>query len=201
MKLNKLTKATTKKKKRIGRGYGSGKGGHTVGRGQKGFKARSKVGLLFSGTKMRKSWIKRLPFVRGKGKFKSHRPQPIIVNVKYLNIFKDGQKVTLKTLVKKGIVAKGAEKTGVKILGDGKLEKKLTVELPVSQGALKKIEKAGGRVVKVAKKAKPAKEKAKEKKTKKKKVKKKKTIKKAKPAKSKNKKNSSKNKKSKNKKS
>ena len=146
MKLNELPKITNKKKKRVGRGYGSGKGGHTVGRGQKGLKARGKVDLLFSGTKMRKSWIRRLPFLRGKGRFKSHQQKPIIINVKYLNIFRDGSRVTLDSLVKKRIVGKKAKEVGVKILGDGELDKKLTVELPVSKGAKEKIEKAGGKV-------------------------------------------------------
>ena len=58
MKLNKLPKTTAKSKKRVGRGYGSGKGSHTVGRGQKGQKSRSKVGLLIEGTKIRKTLIR-----------------------------------------------------------------------------------------------------------------------------------------------
>lgn len=146
MKLNKLPKTTTKKKKRVGRGYGSGKGGHTSGRGSKGQKARSKVGLLFEGTKMRKSLIRRLPMMRGKGRFKA-RPGVVIVNLKYLNLFKKNDKVNLKTLVKKRIVKeKDAKKFGVKILGDGELKISLTVELPASKSATKKIEKAGGKV-------------------------------------------------------
>jgi large subunit ribosomal protein L15 len=148
MKLKKLPKTTKKSKKRVGRGYGSGKGGHTAGRGQKGQKSRSKVGLLFEGTKMRKSLIRRLPMHRGKRKFKSLKQKPIIINVKYLNLFKSGTEVTIASLVKNGLVAQEAEKVGVKILGDGKLEKKLKVFLPVSQGAKKKIEKAGGKVLK-----------------------------------------------------
>ena len=147
MKLNKLPKTTTKSKKRVGRGYGSGKGGHTVGRGQKGQKSRGKVGLLFEGTKMRKSLIKRLPMRRGKERFKSFKTKPIILNVKYLNVFEKNKEVTLKSLIKKGLVDKEAEKVGVKILGDGELEKKLIVKLPVSKGAKKKIEKAGGKVI------------------------------------------------------
>jgi len=146
MKLNKLPKTTSKKKKRVGRGYGSGKGGHTTTRGMKGQKSRSKVGLLFEGTKMRKSLIRRLPMLRGKGKFKSHKKKPIIVNVKYLNLLKSGSKVNINNLIKNNIVGKEAKEVGVKILGDGELKKKLTVELPVSKGAKKKIEKAGGKI-------------------------------------------------------
>jgi len=152
MQLNNLPKTTTKKKKRQGRGYGSGKGGHTVGRGQKGQKSRSKVPLLFEGTKRGKSLMGRLAMLRGKGKLKSRKNKPVIVNVKYLNLLSDGAIVDIKTLSKAGIVdKKDAIKYGVKILGDGKLEKKLTVELPTSKGAKKKIEGAGGRVIQVAK--------------------------------------------------
>ncbi len=147
MKLNKLSQTTKTTKKRVGRGYGSGKGGHTAGRGQKGQKSRSKVGLLFEGTKMRKSLIRRLPMQRGKGKFKSFKSKPIILNVKYLNLLKSGTKVDVEVLIKEGLVAKEALTLGMKILGDGVLEKKLTVVLPVSQGAKKKIEKAGGKVI------------------------------------------------------
>lgn len=70
IRLDNLPRIKTKAKKRVGRGYGSGKGGHTVGRGQKGQKTRGKVGPLFEGTKMKKSLIQRLPMLRGKGKFK-----------------------------------------------------------------------------------------------------------------------------------
>jgi len=100
MKLNNLPKIVLKKKKRVGRGYGSGKGGHTAGRGQKGQKSRNKVSILFEGTKMRKSLIKRLPFLRGKGKFKSSQRKPITINLKYLNLLPSNTEVTLKTLIK-----------------------------------------------------------------------------------------------------
>lgn len=149
MKLNQLPKTTAQKRKRVGRGYGSGKGGHTVGRGQKGQKARGKVGLLFEGTKMRKSLIKRLPMKRGKERFKSLKSRPIILNVKYLNFLKVGSQVTVESLIKNNLVEKEAQQLGVKILGDGELKKKLIVKLPVSKGAKKKIEKAGGKVVEV----------------------------------------------------
>jgi len=147
MKLTKLPKTTVKKKKRVGRGYGSGKGGHTSGRGQKGQKTRGKVKLMFEGTKMRKSLIRRLPMLRGKNRFKSIGNKPIIINVKYLNLLSEGTEVTIDKLVKSGLVDKRAVKFGVKILGDGVLTKKLTVKLPISKQAKKKIEKAGGKIV------------------------------------------------------
>jgi ribosomal protein L15 len=56
-------------KKRLGRGYGSGKGGHTSSRGQKGQKSRRKMHVLFEGLKVKKSTLKKFPLLRGKGKF------------------------------------------------------------------------------------------------------------------------------------
>lgn len=147
MKLDKLPKITTKKKKRLGRGYGSGKGGHTVGRGTKGQKARGKIPLTFEGTKTKKSLLKRLPLRRGKGKFKSFKPGPVVVNLKYLNLFKKDEVVNLEQLIKKRIVEeKEAKKFGVKILGNGELKVALKVALPCSKGAIKKIKKAKGQV-------------------------------------------------------
>ena len=147
MNLSQLPKTNKRSKKRAGRGYGSGKGGHTVGRGNKGQKARSKVPLLFEGTKAKKSLIKRLPLQRGKGKLKSLKPGPVVVNLSYLNLFKAGDKVNLASLIKKGIVdSKQANSLGVKILGEGELKLALKVELPCSKGAMAKIKKVGGTV-------------------------------------------------------
>jgi large subunit ribosomal protein L15 len=144
---DRLPRIKTRSKKRKGRGYGSGKGGHTVGRGQKGQKSRNKIGVLFEGLKMKKSLIKRLPLRRGKGKFKA-KDKPIIVKLTYLNLLPSSSKVDLDLLIKQGIVDKDdAQKYGVKILGDGELKKKLTIALPISKSAAKKIEKAGGKVV------------------------------------------------------
>lgn len=73
MNLNSLPQIGKRPKKRVGRGIGSGKGGHTVGRGQKGQKARSKINVAFFGTKMKKSLLKRIPMLRGKGKMKPQK--------------------------------------------------------------------------------------------------------------------------------
>lgn len=147
MELSKLPKTTTKKKKRVGRGYGSGKGGHTVGRGAKGQKARSKVKPWFEGGQT--PLTLRLPMKRGKEKFKSLKPKPIILNLVYLNLLPKNTKVALESLIKHGLVdKKEARKFGVKILGGGELKIPLVIELPCSAGAEKKIKKAGGKVVK-----------------------------------------------------
>lgn len=141
-----ILKVKTRSKKRLGRGYGSGKGGHTSSRGQKGQKSRGSVGILFEGLKVRKSLLNRLPLMRGKGKFHA-KDKPIIVNLDALNLLKDGTKVTVEALVKAGIVRESeALEYGVKILGNGKLEKKLEVDLPASHSAAKKIEEAGGSI-------------------------------------------------------
>jgi large subunit ribosomal protein L15 len=149
MKLHELSKIKIKKQKRIGRGIGSGKGGHTVGRGAKGQRSRGNVGLFFEGTKIKKSLLKRLPLLRGKGKFKPLSKKPLIVNLKYLNLFPAGSEITLKTLAEKGIISlRKNESVNVKILGEGKLQIPLTVKLSCSAGARKKIEEAGGKVEK-----------------------------------------------------
>jgi large subunit ribosomal protein L15 len=145
-----MLKVKSSSKKRVGRGYGSGKGGHTSGRGQKGQKARGSLGVLFEGVKVRKSLLHRLPFQRGKAKFKAN-PKPLIVNLEALNILRSGTEVTIESLAKAGIVQLTDAKTyGVKILGDGKLEKSLSVLLPTSKSAAAKIVKAGGKVKQVS---------------------------------------------------
>lgn len=143
--MNTLPKIVKTSQKRVGRGYGSGKGGHTVGKGQKGQKTRRKLSILFEGQKMKKSFIKKLPFKRGKGKF-SAGTKPVIVPLSALNILPKGSKVNLETLAKYGLIGTDGRSLGVKILGNGKLEKDLTIELPISNSAAKKVEKAGGTV-------------------------------------------------------
>lgn len=145
MKLNSLPAIKKVPKKRLGRGHGSGRV-KTSGRGTKGQKAREKVKLTFAGSSLQASWLKRLPLMRGKGKNKRHLKKPTAVNVKYLNSLKPNAEVTLESLKKARIV--DASVTRVKILGDGDLKVALTVKLPCSQGAIKKIEKAGGTVEK-----------------------------------------------------
>lgn len=148
MELNKLPKLKSSSKKRLGRGYGSGKGGHTAGRGAKGAKARGKIPLTFTGTKTRKSFLKKLPLQRGKGRFKPLSSGPMVVNLKYLNLFSKGEKVDLKALIKKGLITeKEALRFGVKILGDGDLTVSLEVAVPCSRPAAEKIAKAGGKVI------------------------------------------------------
>lgn len=146
MRIHQLPKTVEKGKKRVGRGYGSGRGGHTSSRGQKGQKSRGKIHPLFEGTKTKKSLIQRLPLLRGKGRFKPGRQKPVTIDIERLNSLPEGSVVSLELLVGAGIVSSGAKKTGVKLLGNGKLSKKLTVSVPATAGAARKIGAAGGTV-------------------------------------------------------
>ena len=144
MALNKLTKIKTNSKKRLGQGHGSGKV-KTSGRGTKGQKSRNKVPLRFEGGSL--PLTKRLPYLRGKGRNKSFRREPVEVNLKDLEGYTKNQIVDINSLSKKGIVKEvDAQEFGVKILGDGKITLPLTIKLPISQSAAKKIEKAGGKI-------------------------------------------------------
>ena len=135
MTLEKLSKTAAKGKKRLGRGYGSGKGGHTSSRGQKGQKSRGKLPLYFEGTKMRKSIIRRLPMLRGKMRFKAVTGKPVIFNLKDFDDWPKGTLVTVENLVKAGWLPQGLP---VKILGEGKLKEPLKFDLPMSKAAAKK---------------------------------------------------------------
>lgn len=142
--IDKLPKIIGKSKKRLGQGHGSGRG-KTAGRGTKGQKSRGKMSLTFRSSGL--SLIRRLPLVRGKYRNKPKRNKPFAVNVKYLNLFPEKSVVDLNALITKHIVRRDEVSiTGVKILGDGDLKVSLTVKLPCSKNAAKKIEAAGGKV-------------------------------------------------------
>lgn len=143
--LQTLPRVVAKRKKRLGQGHGSGRV-KTSGRGTKGQNARNSVPIFFEGGAI--TLLKRLPFRRGKERNKVFKKKPIGINVSALNLFAKDTTIDLAALVKKNVVdAADAKKYNVKILGDGVLSVKLTVLLPVSKGAKKKIEAAGGSVV------------------------------------------------------
>ncbi len=141
--LNKLLPTTTKKKKRLGRGYASGKGGHTSSRGQKGQLSRvgAKVPLWFEGGQL--PLTKRVPFLRGKGRFKDVN---LCAEITFIDINKfDFDVISLDTLKANKIIDPRFKRA--KIIKKGKLEKKITVKgLKVSQGAAKEIEAMGGSI-------------------------------------------------------
>ncbi|MCB0272920.1 MAG: 50S ribosomal protein L15 [Bdellovibrionales bacterium] len=131
-----------KKNKRVGRGESSGLG-KTAGKGHKGQKARSGTGgkVGFEGGQM--PLIRRLP----KYGFTNVLREPVrTVSLEKLNIFNDGDVVSVSTLKEKKLIP--SKFTGrVKILSNGTLEKKLNVEVErISASAKKAIEKAGGKI-------------------------------------------------------
>ncbi len=143
MKLHQLKPAedSRHKRKRVGRGTGSGRG-TTAGRGMNGQNSRSGggVGPWFEGGQMP---LQRLLPKRG---FTNIFKKDIsIVNLDQLNMFEDGQVVDSEVLLERGLINKVND--GVKILGRGKLEKKLTVKVNAfSKTAQEAIEAAGGKV-------------------------------------------------------
>ena len=124
MKLHEMTytEGARTSKKRIGRGHGSGNG-KTAGKGNKGQNARSGGGVRLGFEGGQTTLARRLP-KRGFTNF--NRKVFAIVNVASLNCFEDGTEVTPAVLKEAGIVR--AEKSGVKVLGNGELTKKLTVK-------------------------------------------------------------------------
>ena len=124
MKLHELQPAAGSKKARtrVGRGLGSGLG-KTSGRGQKGQKARSGVGLRPGFEGGQTPLFRRLP---KRGFTNINAKEYTLVNLEQLNVFEDGTEVTPVVLKEAGIIR--AEKSGVKVLGNGELTKKLTVK-------------------------------------------------------------------------
>ena len=127
--------------KRLGRGIGSGKG-KTSGKGHKGQWARSGGGVRpgFEGGQM--PLIRRVP---KRGFTNIFAKEYSVVNVKDLERFEDGTVVNAELLLKTGVLSK-IENYGVKVLGDGTLTKKLTVQAKkFTKSAAEIIEKAGGK--------------------------------------------------------
>ncbi|EAG7751390.1 50S ribosomal protein L15 [Listeria monocytogenes] len=142
MKLHELkpSEGSRKERNRVGRGTGSGNG-KTSGRGHKGQKARSGGGvrLGFEGGQL--PLFRRIP---KRGFTNINRKEFVIVNLDVLNRFEDGTEVTPELLVETGIIRN--EKSGIKILSNGNIEKKLTVKANKFSAAAKEaIEAAGGK--------------------------------------------------------
>lgn len=142
MKLHELKPAfgSTTAPKRLGRGIGSGLG-KTSGKGHKGAKARSGGGKRpgFEGGQM--PLTMRLP---KRGFTNIFRKEYVAVNIDRLEMFEDGAVVTPVTLIEYGIIKNVQD--GVKILGNGEITKKLTVQAnKFSESAKQKIEAAGGK--------------------------------------------------------
>ena len=143
MKLHELkpAKGAVKAKRRLGRGTATGQG-KTAGRGQKGQKSRSGGGVRvgFEGGQM--PLYRRLP---KRGFSNPNKKVFTEVNVELLNRFENGTVVTAELLKSTGAISK-IEKDGVKILGEGNLERAITVQAAkFTASAQEKIEKAGGK--------------------------------------------------------
>jgi large subunit ribosomal protein L15 len=143
MRLNKLFPApkSIKKRKRVGRGCSSGHG-FTSGRGSKGQNARAGGGVKanFEGGQM--PLYRRIPKRGFNNIFKKDYS---IVNIEKLNMFNDGDIVSSKELISKGVIKKVGD--GIKILAKGSLTKKLIIKAnKFSQKAVKEIESAGGKI-------------------------------------------------------
>lgn len=143
MKLHELKPAqgAVKSRKRLGRGTATGQG-KTAGRGQKGQKSRSGGGVRvgFEGGQM--PLARRLPKRGFKNPFRKEYTE---VNVELLNRFENGTEVTAEVLKSTGAISKIA-KDGIKVLGNGNLEKAVTVKAAkFTASAQEKIEKAGGK--------------------------------------------------------
>lgn len=142
MKLNELSPVpgSTHTLKRKGRGNGSGNG-KTAGRGQKGQKSRSGGGVRvgFEGGQM--PLARRIP----KRGFNNIFAKPLTaVNVSVFNMFEDGETVNAAKLLSIGVLSKC--EYGLKVLGNGELTKKITIEANAfSETAKQKIEAAGGK--------------------------------------------------------
>lgn len=143
MKLHELEKniGATHAKKRVGHGPGSGLG-KTSGRGQKGQKTRSggSINPVFEGGQL--PLYRRLP-KRGFSNY-PFKKEYAVINLSDLNVFEDGTVVTPALLKERGIVKK--QLSGIKVLGEGQLEKKLTVQAhKFSKSAIDKINESGSK--------------------------------------------------------
>lgn len=135
----KPARGANKKKKRVGRGPGSGNG-VTAGRGHKGQKSRSGYSRRagFEGGQM--PLYRRLP---KRGFTNIFAKRYVVLNVRDLNRFEDGAEVSGQTLMDMGFVKRVHD--GLRILGQGQIHKKLTVKaVHFSESARAKIEAAGG---------------------------------------------------------
>ncbi len=142
--INQLPAITKKSAKRVGRGYGSGKGGHTASRGQKGQRSRNggKIALWFEGGQL--PLVKRLPMMRGKLRLSKVRP---VYEVRLADLEKiEVEKVTLDTLKIAKVIPEKA--TSAKVVVSGKLTKAVTLEgIKTTKKARELIEAAGGQVL------------------------------------------------------
>ena len=135
-------KGKSNKKTKIGRGYGSGHGGHTSTRGQKGQKSRtgSRIPWFFEGGQL--PLVKRLPHLSG---FKNvNRVENVVVKTSLLNTLSIKGKITPSVLVKLGVIKK-SNNNSYKVLFDKKIDSDLVLSgFKYSKKALDSLIKSGG---------------------------------------------------------
>ena len=137
------TKIVQKSAKRLGRGVGSGKGEHTVGRGTKGQRARKsgQAAAYFEGGNL--PMTKRLPMQRGKGKFKSLTPTALVTLDDLQNMA--ATTITLDALKLEHIIEQRFSRA--KIVANGKISRAVTIQgIPLSQTAATMVQQAGGSI-------------------------------------------------------
>jgi large subunit ribosomal protein L15 len=143
--LNKLPKIIGKRKKRVGIGWGSGKGKY-AGRGNKGQKSRESSKSFFEGGQVKLSVS--IPMIRGKLRNKSRASEVLAVNLSDLEkhpLVKNGFEVTEENLVKIGLLNHTkVKRCEVKLLAGGALTKKLNVQIKASKTAIEKVISLGG---------------------------------------------------------
>ena len=143
LKLHTLKKhpKSTKRRKVVGRGLGSGHGTYSTrgGKGQTARTGHSKMPVNFEGG--RQPLVRQMPKLRG---FRSLSEKAMAISLSRLNVFNDGDTVDLRALSAKGLVDPAVK--AVKIL-KGEIKKKLNVKLPVSASVKAEVEKAGGKIL------------------------------------------------------
>jgi large subunit ribosomal protein L15 len=135
----KVYKGSTKRRKVVGRGLGSGHGTYST-RGAKGQRARKSGNVRPGFEGGRQPIIRQMPKLRG---FKSRNGKAVAIRLGKLNAFADGESVTPETLRAKNLLQRDEV---AKIVSGGELKRKLTVTVPVSESAIVLIKAAGGTV-------------------------------------------------------
>jgi large subunit ribosomal protein L15 len=144
MKLHDLKASTITQKKRLGRGYGSGKGGHTSSRGSKGQRARVGRGvpLWFEGGQL--PFVRRLPYLRGKLRFQNLKGEAQTITLSILEKL-GAAEITPEVLAEKHIIRSTV--LPLKVTNVGTLTRAIAIKgIRVTAAARKAIEKAGGSV-------------------------------------------------------
>lgn len=145
IELHQLPKIVARSKKRVGRGLGSGVGAKSRRGTTRHQAARENIPLSFEGGQNR--LVKKFPLLRGKGKNAGFRKKPFLVNIEALESIGQKEEITIKTLIKHHIITAKDARSGIKIGGTGTMKNPLTVRLPLSHRALKKIQKSGGTII------------------------------------------------------